>query len=165
VGSICPTGHERVKKEQNISVFVTHLWSQYEWRHLRSLYTPDIKPQRYSESNILCMYKQKHCKMKCSTISMCLVYHNWNNTISYKVIVVGVLHPLQELLQEKKVTGDERIIKRKVDLRRHSSSLSRSFKFSLTLSWPGCSYTTNSFQFLMNLNTFVYICRQTSVQI
>jgi hypothetical protein len=91
-----------IKKEQNISVFVTHLCSQHEWRHLRSLYTPDIKPQRYSESNILCLYIQKHCKMKkCSTISMCLVYHNWNNTISYKVAVGHSVAQLVEALRYK----------------------------------------------------------------
>jgi hypothetical protein len=157
---------------QNITVFVTHLCSQYEWSHLHSLYTTDIKPQRYSESNIWCLYIQKHCKMKkCSTISMCLVYHNWNNIVSYKVTVVGISYPFQQYvlhsccMKKKWQVADEWRIKRKEDLRRHSSFLSRSFKFSVTLSWPGCSYTTDSFQSLMNLNTFVYTFRQTLVQI
>jgi len=117
-------------------------------------------------------YIQKHCKMKkCSTISMCLIYHNWNNTVSYKVIIVGISYPLQQFIlhscckKKKWQVADEWRIKRTEDLRRHNSFLSRSFKFSLTLSWPGCSYTTDSFQFLMNLNTFVYIFRQTLVQI
>jgi hypothetical protein len=152
---------------QNISEFVTHLCLQYEWKHLHSLYTPDIKPQRYSASNI-----QKHCKTKkCSIISMCLVYHNWNNTVSYEVIMVGISYPLQQYIlhrcckKKKWQVVDEWKFKRKEDLRRHSSFLSRRFRFSLILSWPGCSCTTESFQSLMNLNTFVYISRQTLVQI
>jgi hypothetical protein len=149
---------------QNITVFVTYLCSQYEWRHLHSLYTPDIKPHWYSESNIWCLYIQKHSKMKkCTNISMCLVYHNWNNTVSYKVIVVGISYPLQQYIlhscckKKKWQMANEWRIKQKEELRRHSPSLSRSFKFSLTLAWPGCSYTTDSFQFLMTLNTFVCI--------
>jgi len=108
---------------------------------------------------------------KCSAISTCLVYHNWNKIVSNKVIVVGVSYPLQQYIlhscckKKKWQVADEWRIKRKEDLRRHSSFLSISFGFYLTLSWPGCSYTIDSFQSLMNLNTSVYIFMQTLVQI